>query len=140
MKDLTILCGVEACAIFQNSFPEQPTIWPSVGEANRIIEKFRSLPEFERVKRMINQETFTEQRLKKMEAMLKTQQKDNRHKEFTQVIIQRLDGSSAILPLKTDDDCVELDNVINQFIKDIDRKMEILQNEGSSSNPAPQVS
>ncbi|KAF5178146.1 Agamous-like mads-box protein agl80 [Thalictrum thalictroides] len=93
IRELSILCGVEACAIIMN-VPNDPNsvVWPSPQETQSVINMFKSMPAMEKNKRMINQEDYLKQRIKKMEEQAKKQQFENHKLEMTEVMYQALAG------------------------------------------------
>ena len=42
IRDLSILCGVDACVITYNPYHQEPQVWPSLIEAEQVIAMFRS--------------------------------------------------------------------------------------------------
>ncbi|KAK8705868.1 hypothetical protein V6N13_049454 [Hibiscus sabdariffa] len=62
LSELTILCGVEACVvIYPPGSDSQPETWPSTVAARSLFSEYKILP----VNRMVNQENFLEQLIKK---------------------------------------------------------------------------
>ncbi|KAJ9699985.1 hypothetical protein PVL29_005700 [Vitis rotundifolia] len=76
VKELSILCGVEACAI----------VWPSPMEVVRVVGEFKSRPENDQTKKGLNQEDYTRQRVAKAKDQLVKQQKKNRRMEMENLI------------------------------------------------------
>ncbi|CAL5401430.1 unnamed protein product [Camellia sinensis] len=85
------------------------------------------MPELERSKKMVNQESFTKQRLAKVEELLRKQQKENRHKEMILVMHQCLvDEKLQYLSMV---DFNDFSILLNQNIKDVDMRIELLKKE-----------
>ncbi|KAF9595205.1 hypothetical protein IFM89_037791 [Coptis chinensis] len=92
VSELSTLCGVEACAIIYGPYDPEPDVWPSSSEAHRVLMRFKSMPEMEQSKKMMNQEGFLGQRIVKVREQLKRQQRENREYEITQLMSQCLMG------------------------------------------------
>ena len=82
VKELSILCGVDACAITYSPYHQQPEVWPSPGEVERVLAEFKSRPENDQTKKVLNQENFTWQRITKARDELGKQQKKNRKSDI----------------------------------------------------------
>lgn len=131
VSELSTLCGVDACAIIYSSYDPQPEIWPSPSGAQRVLTKFKNMPEMEQSKKMVNQDSFLRQRISKANEQLKKQQRDNRKKEMTQVMFQALVGNSLnnlnMLDLN------DLEWLINQNLNEVQNKIDSLKKEANSS-------
>ncbi|KAJ9707498.1 hypothetical protein PVL29_002501 [Vitis rotundifolia] len=92
VKELSILCGVDACAITYSPYHQQPEVWPSPSEVERVLAEFKSRPENDQTKKVLNQENFTWQRITKARDELGKQQKKNRKSEIEHLRTQCLSG------------------------------------------------
>ncbi|KAJ4838330.1 Agamous-like MADS-box protein agl80 [Turnera subulata] len=139
VSELSTLCGIEACAIIYSPYETQPEVWPSPVGVQRVLSQFRQMPEMEQSKKMVNQESFLRQRIAKAGEQLKKQRRDNREKEVTHAMYQCLMGKS--LANLTMLDLSDLGWLIDQNIKEIERRVETLKNGGeggeSSTPPKP---
>ncbi|RVW34720.1 Agamous-like MADS-box protein AGL80 [Vitis vinifera] len=54
VRDLSILCSVDACVITYNPYHPEPQVWPSPIEVEQVIVAFRSRPENDQTKKMKN--------------------------------------------------------------------------------------
>ncbi|PIA60640.1 hypothetical protein AQUCO_00300272v1 [Aquilegia coerulea] len=99
VSELSTLCGVEACAVVYGPYnPQVPDVWPSPSDAHRVLTRFKSLPEMEQSKKMVNQEAFLKQRIGKVKEQLRKQQRENRDEEITQLMNRALiDETGRIL-------------------------------------------
>ncbi|KAL6343924.1 hypothetical protein AAG906_027696 [Vitis piasezkii] len=86
VKELSLLCRVEACAIVYSPYDPQPEVWPSPMEAVRVVGEFKSRPENDQTKKGLNQENYTRQRVAKAKDQLVKQQKKNRRMEMENLI------------------------------------------------------
>ncbi|KAK4275004.1 hypothetical protein QN277_018150 [Acacia crassicarpa] len=135
IDELTTLCGIEACAIVYSPYDSQPEVWPSPFGAQRVLSKFRRMPELEQSKKMVNQEGFLKQRILKAKEQLKKQRKDNREKEMTQVMYQYL-SAGKVLHNMTMIDLNDLAWLVEQNLKDVNRRIEALDKRAQSQRAA----
>ncbi|KAK8530746.1 hypothetical protein V6N13_030692 [Hibiscus sabdariffa] len=121
LSELTILCGVEACAVtYPPGSNAQPEAWPSTVAARRLIFEYKTLP----ANRMVNQEIFLEQWIKKATERLEKLKEENHSKELIQVMFQSL-GRKGLQNVKKED-LDELGWLIDQNLKDIDERIHAL--------------
>ncbi|KAL0464319.1 UNVERIFIED_CONTAM: Agamous-like MADS-box protein [Sesamum latifolium] len=71
VSELSTLCGVDACAIIYSQYDQEPEVWPSPLGAQAVLARFRKLSEMDQTRKMVNQESFTRQRIKKAEDQLR---------------------------------------------------------------------
>nr|AIZ95382.1 MADS36 [Erycina pusilla] len=72
VNELSILCGVPACAVVYSPQCDQPEVFPSEEEAKRILTDLANLPEIDKNKKMVNQSSFLEQRLVKLSQQVRS--------------------------------------------------------------------
>ena len=77
MEHVTILCGIEACAVVFGPGDTKPSIWPSPAVAEDLITKFESMSLDVQSKNKTDQLTFLEDKGKKLEASLDKINKEN---------------------------------------------------------------
>ncbi|XP_074584216.1 agamous-like MADS-box protein AGL80 [Curcuma longa] len=95
VRELTVLCGVEAAAVvFDPQDPLHPAAWPSRREAALSLQRFRALPEVERLRKMTSQEAFLRQRVAKVRDQLRRQQLANHELEMSALLFEGLSGRS----------------------------------------------
>ncbi|MED6124453.1 hypothetical protein PIB30_059059 [Stylosanthes scabra] len=63
IEQLCILCGIQACIVIFGPGDTKPTVWPSVEEASKIVQKFEEIPEMERFNRTISHREYRQQRI-----------------------------------------------------------------------------
>ncbi|MED6152189.1 hypothetical protein PIB30_089476 [Stylosanthes scabra] len=137
VDEISTLCGVDACAIMYTPNDPRPEVWPSPSEVTRMISRFKEMPELEQSKKMMSQESFLRQRIQKAQDQLKKLKNENRKKEMSNLMFQALGhgGSSQILENATMIDLNDLAWIIDQNIKEINKKISKLEGqEGTSSN------
>ncbi|ESQ28740.1 hypothetical protein EUTSA_v10019681mg [Eutrema salsugineum] len=129
VKEISTLCGATACAIIYSPYTSNPDIWPSTSGVRRVVSDFRTLPEMDQQKKCIA----------KLSENLMRLEKDNREQEMIEVMFQCWDVSLERFHLNILD-LNDLGYVIEQYQKDINRKIEILESSsmemGESSNTA----
>ncbi|THU68598.1 hypothetical protein C4D60_Mb08t05560 [Musa balbisiana] len=101
VEELSILCGVDACAVVYAPNEHQPQMWPPPPDTARIMARFRKLPEIERTRKMINQESFLHQRVSKLVEQLRRLHRENQEIGITKLLFEGLRGRDF------DDLCIE---------------------------------
>jgi len=92
-----------------------------------VLSKFRTMPEMEQSKKMMNQETFMNQRVMKAKEQLKKQRKDNKDKEMTLLMFQCLNAGKIVHNNMSVVDVNDLSWLIDQNLKDIGRRLEAVE-------------
>ncbi|GAU38353.1 hypothetical protein TSUD_209320 [Trifolium subterraneum] len=129
VDELSILCGIEACAIVYGPYEPEPEIWPTPQGVQRVLSKFRAKPEFEKTKKMVNQEAFMRQRVMKAEEQLRRLRKNNRDIEMENLMSQCIKEGKVVHNNMSMHDLNALTWLIDQNLKDISR-MEAKVNNG----------
>ncbi|XP_058752348.1 agamous-like MADS-box protein AGL80 [Vicia villosa] len=133
VSELSTLCGIDACAIIYSPYDPQPEVWPSPIGVQRVLSKFRRMPELEQSKKMVNQESFLKQRIQKAKDQLTKQRKDNREKEMTQLMFQYLSDDKTMQNISMLD-LNDMAWLIDQYLKDINRRVEMLSKNGQGQS------
>ncbi|ESQ29523.1 hypothetical protein EUTSA_v10024162mg, partial [Eutrema salsugineum] len=128
VNEVSTLCGITACAIIYSPY-SNPEVWPSNSCVQMVVSDFQTLPKMDQHKKMVDQELFLKQRIAKTFEHLKNQKKNNREMEITKVIFQYLLGNTGMFHVNTMD-LNNLGYLIEQYLKDINRMIEILGNTG----------
>ncbi|XP_075107289.1 agamous-like MADS-box protein AGL80 [Nicotiana tabacum] len=137
VSELSTLCGIDACAIIYSPYENQPEVWPNTMGTQRVLVEFKRMPEMEQSKKMVNQESFIRQRIAKASEQLKKQSKENREKEMTEVMYQYLAGKG--LQNLNLVDLNDLGWVIDQNLKEINKRIEAFKNGASTSSSSAAV-
>ncbi|KAK0605825.1 hypothetical protein LWI29_031086 [Acer saccharum] len=139
VSEINTLCGTDTCAIIYSPYDNQPDVWPSNHEVERIVSKFKRTPEMNQSKKTENQNSFLERRIMKSNEHLQKLRNDNREKEMTEVMFQTLAGKS-LHPLGLME-VNDLGSMIEQQLKEIDKiqsdtnsRMVIVTGSSSSSS------
>jgi hypothetical protein len=132
VDELSTLCGIEACAIVFGPYESEPEIWPTPSGVQCVLSKFRTTPEFEKCKKMVNQEAFLKQRVKKAEEQLKRLRKNNKDIEMTNLLFECLKEGKVVHNNMSKIDLNALVWLIDKNLKDIGRRLEAKDNNGDS--------
>ncbi|KAH0470092.1 hypothetical protein IEQ34_001650 [Dendrobium chrysotoxum] len=118
VNELSILCGISACAVVYSPQTEQPEVFPSVEEAKKILTDLANMPEIDKNKKMVNQRSFLEQRLMKLSLQVRRLEHENKELSTAVCLRQCLAGRSVdSLSKEEADDMLDL----------VDRKLKALQ-------------
>jgi hypothetical protein len=121
VSELTILCGIPACAIISNPFDSKAGVWPNLAGARHIIERYQNSSVIDGAKN-VNQESFLLQRITKAREQLKKLKHDNREKELTVRMIGYMKNKQLPDDLSVSD-LKEFDKLIEKNMKKIDNKI-----------------
>ncbi|RZR89169.1 hypothetical protein BHM03_00016842 [Ensete ventricosum] len=92
VQELSILCGVDACAVVYAQNEHQPQMWPSPPETARIMTRFKNSSQIERTRKMIDQDSFLHQRVVKLMEQLRRLQSENKEIRITKLLCEGLLG------------------------------------------------
>ncbi|CAJ2636085.1 unnamed protein product [Trifolium pratense] len=121
VSELTILCGIPACAIISNPFDSKTEVWPDIAEAKQIIERYQNSSVIDGAK-IVNQESFLLQRITKAREQLRKQKHDNHEKELTVRMIGYMKNKQLPDDLSVSD-LKQFDKLIDKNLKDLDNKI-----------------
>ncbi|RHN67787.1 putative transcription factor MADS-type1 family [Medicago truncatula] len=82
IKELSILCGIEACAIISDENHHEAEVWPSPTEVVNVLSRFKNLSEHEQGKRMLDLESYLKQRIEKTQDQYHKLKMENKKKEM----------------------------------------------------------
>ncbi|XP_058783789.1 agamous-like MADS-box protein AGL80 [Vicia villosa] len=122
VDELCILCGIEACAII--CCPYDPEIWPTPLGVQKVLSKFRTVPEFEKSQKTMNLEIFLKQRVSNAKEKLKKQMRENKEKEMMMVMFQCLNAGNVVDNNMSGVDLNSLASFIDHNLNDIGRRLE----------------
>ncbi|KAJ8899974.1 hypothetical protein K2173_024085 [Erythroxylum novogranatense] len=92
VSELTILCGVQAFVVIYGPDDPEPTIWPSRAELKQLMLKFQGMPEIDRCKKMMNQESYLRERVGKVQDQCRKHQRKNKEMEMAYLMHQIQQG------------------------------------------------
>ncbi|XP_014511132.1 agamous-like MADS-box protein AGL80 isoform X1 [Vigna radiata var. radiata] len=91
VRELTILCGIPACAIISSPFEAKAEIWPDPEGAKEVIQRYMDASVIDESKN-VNQESFLIQRISKAQEQLKKLRQENQEKEKILSIFSYMQG------------------------------------------------
>ncbi|CAH2054917.1 unnamed protein product [Thlaspi arvense] len=118
IHELSVLCGIEACAVIYSPYNASPEVWPSNSGVKKIVEKFEALPGMEKEKKMVNHEGFLRQSIAKTMESSNKKMKENKERTMKEAMFQCLSGKGELLKL-TDIDRQDLCKYIDQYLKEL---------------------
>ncbi|KAE9619479.1 hypothetical protein Lal_00012897 [Lupinus albus] len=124
VNELTILCGIQGCAIIHNPFDSQTEVWPNPKGAKKVVERYLNTSKVDETKNM-NQKSFFIQRISKSQDKLKKLRSENHEKEMTLAMLEYLQARRLPENL-TLTDLKEMDKLIEQYMKEIENLMDTL--------------
>ncbi|RDY01926.1 MADS-box transcription factor PHERES 2, partial [Mucuna pruriens] len=122
VSELTVLCGIPACAIISSPFDSKPEVWPNPEGVKQVIQKYLNASVLDENKN-VNQESFIAQSIIKAQDQLKKQRRENHEKEMTLYMFQYMQGED--LPNNVNE-LKELNNMIEKNMKEIENKFVVL--------------
>ncbi|KAH9737889.1 MADS-box domain-containing protein [Citrus sinensis] len=134
VSELTTLCDVNAFIIIYSPDESEPAMWPSRPVVEQLLARFNNMPEMEKSKKMMNQETYLKERVVKSQDQLKKNSRKNKVMEVSNLMEQFHLGK------KTDDFNInELQGLVwlmEERKKDLRKRMDYYE----QINPPPQES
>ncbi|CAN0924564.1 Agamous-like MADS-box protein AGL80, partial [Linum grandiflorum] len=123
VSELSTLCDIQACAIVYSPYDTQPEIWPpTLAGVHQVLSRFRKVPQLEQSKKMVNQEKFLAERIRKAGEQLRKQKRDNEEKMVNNAVFECLTGRISLTSLTLGDLDV-IARAVDQQIKDVDRRL-----------------
>ncbi|KAE9591489.1 hypothetical protein Lal_00038847 [Lupinus albus] len=121
LHEITVLCGIQACAIIYGRNETEPEVWPSHSEFQRVINRFNAMSEIDQRKNMSTQESFLKKNFEKAQDQLKKARDENKKNEMELFMFQCLGVGSII----NNGDTIDMNYLlllINQNLRDISGK------------------
>ncbi|CAA2957275.1 agamous-like MADS-box AGL80 [Olea europaea subsp. europaea] len=129
VQELSILCGVDACAMIYSPYEAEPFVWPSPLETQQIISRFQALPEAEKTRKMFDQVSSIDQRIRKSRVRIQKLQRDNRIKDTEILMHQCMAGFTSLQNVSLSH-LIEMGCLADQKMRDIAIRMKELQTNG----------
>ncbi|KAI3931958.1 hypothetical protein MKW98_012368 [Papaver atlanticum] len=126
VSELSTLCGVSACAIVYGPCDRTPEVWPQQPEAHRVLMRFKSLPEMDQIKKQLNQESFTYNRIGNIIEQFKKQKRENRYMDISEMYNHAVAGKFSISNVHPSD-LGDLAWVLDDKKKAVQRKLSELK-------------
>nr|BAN63731.1 agamous-like MADS-box protein AGL35 [Turritis glabra] len=131
--ELATLCDVPICVIVNSTYESTPELWPSRETANKVVSQWKMMSVMDKTKKMVNQETFLQQRITKATESWKKLRKENKELEMKNIMFDCLSGKTSVSRIEKSD-LRDFGCVIEQHLKDVNRRMEILKRNDESSS------
>lgn len=96
VREITILCGVRVCVVIYIPNEPEPVFWPSRAEVVRIMQHFIRVPEMEKSRKKMNQESYLKDKIKKLEEQVKQLWERNREMEAQHFMRQMRMGGKTL--------------------------------------------
>ncbi|KDP29698.1 hypothetical protein JCGZ_18633 [Jatropha curcas] len=95
VSELTTLCDVSAFAIIYSPDETEPMFWPSRPLVEQLLMRYQNIPEIERTKKMMNQESYLKERAVKVQEQLRKNQRKNLEIEMSYLMDKLHKGNGA---------------------------------------------
>ncbi|CAL0334706.1 unnamed protein product [Lupinus luteus] len=121
--EISTLCGIDACAIIYNCNGPEPEVWPSHFGVQSMLYKFLRFPPLEQSRKMLDQQSFLNQRIVKAQDQLKKKKIHNRKEMLSLLMFKCLSTGFVeenIINLKIAKDLL---SVIDQNLNELGRKI-----------------
>lgn len=140
LSELSILCGVEICAIVSSPYDAEPDVWPSAVGVRRTLARFQSMPESDQSKNMVNQESYMSKRIQKVEEQLEKLRKENRDKEMREIMCGCLGGEKLVIKNMSSLDLYDFGRFLEKTSMEIQNKITAVKkmhiySSNNTSNP-----
>ncbi|GAA0171767.1 hypothetical protein LIER_25727 [Lithospermum erythrorhizon] len=126
IEELSILCNVDVCAIMISPFDDDQTFWPSSHLGiQKVMERFRDLPESEQEKNMFDTIKYNREILHKLKEQCRRQELRNKEKDIYHQINKHLNEESFIEENSPDID--EIIFIAQRKLKELEMKRNSLK-------------
>jgi len=126
INEITTLCGIDACGIIYDENNDGATVYPSKKGVQMVLDKFRSFPESEQRKGMLDHEGFLSQSIMKSKEKLKKLKGKSKKKKMNDLLGEfiytgEFDGNVS------ENDLEDLSLLISDYRKEVDERIESSQ-------------
>ena len=125
-KELTTLCGVEACVILYSPYDPQPEVWANPKGVNHVLKRFKNLTKEEQGKNMLNQESYLKMRIAKATQLLEKLRNDNKEMEINKLMFKCLSGEKCFEDLNLQE-TIDLCKVTHKTLLEIGDRIEFIK-------------
>ncbi|KAL3820541.1 hypothetical protein ACJIZ3_006446 [Penstemon smallii] len=138
VDELNTLCGVDACAVIYSQYESQPVVWSSPEGTTTMLSRYEELPEMEKTKKPVNQETFTLQRIEKMKDQLCRVQTENKRNEVKNFMYKCMVGMKKVEEFDMSNAFI-MNSVMEETLNEVKLRMGSLQI-GNPHQPVASIS
>ncbi|GER48710.1 MADS-box transcription factor family protein [Striga asiatica] len=122
-REIGTLCDVPVCTIVYSGYERQAEVYPSWAEAQLVVARFNGLQDVDKSRKMVSQETFTQQRIARVRAQLSRAQRENKRRELEKFMYSCVEGTTRLADLDPAD-VDEMDIVMDKVLRDIESRKE----------------
>ncbi|XP_010518578.1 PREDICTED: agamous-like MADS-box protein AGL80 [Camelina sativa] len=118
IHELSVLCGIEACAVIYSLSNSVSEVWPSNLGVKNAVGKFEMLTDMEQEKKMVNHEGFLKQNISKAMGNNKRKMKNNAERMMKEAMFELLGGKGDRFKLPNihrEDLCKYIDQYLNEL-------------------------
>ncbi|CAH2044493.1 unnamed protein product [Thlaspi arvense] len=134
--ELQTLCDVPIAIMIDSAYDSSPEVWPTTEKVDRIVSHWKTMSPMDKSKKMMNQETFLQQRIYKATESCKKLRKENREMAMKEVMFSCLSGEHSVTRIDKND-LRDFGFVVEQHLKDLNRRIEILKKNGETLPSSP---
>lgn len=134
VKEISVLCGIEACIIIYGENSDQPEVWPPGSGIQNVLQKFRNLSEVERNKKAVDLEGYLKRRIEKSQEQLRKQILENKKKRFTNLIHKALINKLNNTDLVNMNELNDMNHELNDLTEFIDSNITNVEKRLNSLN------
>lgn len=122
INELTILCGLRACAIIYSDYKDGPEVWPNRREVRVLLNRFSALPKEKQTKYMMDQKDLMTRMIQDAEKKLEKEQMHSRAMELGMIA-----AFSDLDDADYSEDLIKAADVVEKRINVIRQRIEALE-------------
>ncbi|CAK8566462.1 unnamed protein product [Lathyrus sativus] len=123
VKEISTLCGVEACVIIYGENSAKPEVWPPGLGTRNVLRMFHGFSELERNKKMMDLEGFLKKSIEKSQEQLAKQILENKKNRFSIFIDEALSNQKFNTDLVKINEFNDLTAFIDSNIKEVEKRL-----------------
>ncbi|KAJ0456680.1 putative transcription factor MADS-type1 family [Helianthus annuus] len=133
LKELSTLCGIEACAIIYSSYEPGLEVWPEDNTAfQNVLNAFLMKLPMERNKFMSNQDSYIKERISKVDGQIKKQIVTTRDFVKAKLMSECLSGKVSLAGLNSKD-LNNLGSFAGHKLPEIEERIKVLKSDAFAS-------
>ncbi|KAJ0980037.1 hypothetical protein J5N97_015511 [Dioscorea zingiberensis] len=129
VSELSILCDVQGFLIIYCPDFDYPEVWSSTPDAAQLLLQFNSLPEIERSKKMLNQEAYLHNHVKKLEEQLLKLERENSELNTNLLMREALCGRRQLNDIIAIEEVTRLMSMLNMNIDLVKERTDFMRAE-----------
>lgn len=136
MDELNILCDIDSFLIVYSPEQQEPMVWPSAAVVEELMERFMSVSDWDRCRKMTNHESYMRERIAKSQELLAKHRRGNGVMQALLSMNQLWWAGKRLEDLNSGE-LAELVWVVEEKRREITMRRELSQYGEVSSSPAP---